>query len=105
MDQERERFLNLRHLPARMNAEEVAIYFRMSPHEIPILVAHGLLKPLGNPVPSSVKFFATVTLQELHDDTKWLHRATGVLKEHWRIKNAKKSSNAEFSPLRESTIV
>ena len=53
---ERERFLNLRHLPARMTIEEVAAFFRMSSHDIPVLVANGLLKPLGDPdikVPSN----------------------------------------------------
>lgn len=59
MDQEREKFLNLLHFPARMNVEETARFSGMSPHDIPILVANGLLKPLGNPVQSSVKFFAT----------------------------------------------
>ena len=57
---ELERYLNLRHFPARMTVEEVAKFFRMSPHDIPVLVANGLLKPLGEPLQSSVKYFATV---------------------------------------------
>jgi hypothetical protein len=48
-----------------MNVEETAKFLGMSPHDIPILVANGLLKPLGNPGQSTVKYFATVTLQEL----------------------------------------
>ena len=47
---ELERYLNMRHLPARMTGEEVAKFFRMAPHDIPVLVAHGLLKPLGEPL-------------------------------------------------------
>ena len=98
---ERERFLNLRHFPARMTIEEVATFFRMSPHDIPILVANGLLKPLGDPIQSSVKYFATAVLQELAQNVDWLHQATSALQGHWAMKNARKSGNAEFSPLPE----
>ena len=98
---ERERFLNLRHFPARMTIEEVAAFFRMSPHDIPILVADGLLKPLGDPVQSSVKYFATAVLEELAQNVDWLHQATAALQGHWAMKNARRSGNAEFSPLPE----
>ena len=98
---ERERFLNLRHFPARMTIEEVAAFFRMSPHDIPILVANGLLKPLGDPVQSSVKYFATAVLEELAQNVDWLHQATAALQSHWVMKNARRSGNAEFSPLPE----
>ena len=98
---ERERFLNLRHFPARMTIEEVAAFFRMSPHDIPILVADGLLKPLGDPVQSSVKYFATAVLEELAQNVDWLHQATAALQGHWAMKNARRSGNAEFSTLPE----
>ena len=98
---ERERFLNMRHFPARMTIEEVAAFFRMSPHDIPILVANGLLQPLGDPVQSSVKYFATVVLQELAENVEWLHKATAALQGHWAMKNARRSGNAEFVPLPE----
>jgi hypothetical protein len=96
---ERERFLNLRHFPARMTIEEVAAFFRMSPHDIPILVANGLLKPLGEPIQSSVKYFATAVLQELALNVEWLHKATAALQGHWAMKNARRSGNPEFSSL------
>jgi hypothetical protein len=98
---ERERFLNMRHFPARMTIEEVAAFFRMSPHDIPVLVANDLLKPLGDPVQSSVKYFATAILQELAQNVEWLHQATATLQGHWAMKNARRSGNAEFSPLPE----
>lgn len=98
---ERERFLNMRHFPARMTVEEVAAFFRMSPHDIPVLVANGLLQPLGDPVQSSVKYFATVVLQELAENVEWLHKATAALQGHWAMKNARRSGNAEFVPLPE----
>jgi hypothetical protein len=34
------------------------------PHDVPILVAARLLKPLVNPPPNSVKFFAAAELLE-----------------------------------------
>lgn len=44
-----EQFLYLMMAPARLTVEEAAWLLGFSPHEIPILVAKGLLKPLGCP--------------------------------------------------------
>lgn len=96
---ERYEFLNLRHIPAIMLPEEAARYLGFATHEMPILVAHGLLKPLGNPVQSSVKYFAKVVLDELAKDVEWLHRAKATCQNHWNMKNARKSANAEYSSL------
>ena len=41
-------------------------------HDVPILVSARLLKPLGNPPPHSVKFFAASELLELVKDRVWL---------------------------------
>src|SRR4051812_44563235 len=91
MDPQRERFLNLKTAPARLNVEEAAWYLGFASHDIPVLVSQGLLKPLGNPSGGSVKFFAFIALEELHDDAKWLARATNIIMEYWRKKNARKS--------------
>ena len=72
MNPQREQFLNLKATPARLTAEEAAWYLGFGPHEIPILVAKGLLRPLGRPPANGVKYFATATLVELHRDVKWL---------------------------------
>ena len=34
------------------------------PHDVPVLIASKLLKPLGNPQPNSVKYFATLEVLE-----------------------------------------
>jgi len=81
--------------PARLLAEEVSHFFNCSPHDIPVLVAHGLLKPLGRPADNSVKYFATVTIRELMDDTKWLAKADATAKAHWAMKNARAKGNKE----------
>ncbi len=93
MDPQREKFLNVKTLPARLNVEETAWYLGFAPHDIPVLVSHGLLKPLGHPASQSVKFFALVTLNELRNDSKWLARATGTMIQHWRSKNSRKAKD------------
>jgi hypothetical protein len=93
MDPQREKFLNLATAPARLSVEETAWYLGFAPHDIPVLVSHALLKPLGHPTNHSVKFFALVNLEEHRSDPKWLARATDVILQHWREKNARKSEN------------
>jgi hypothetical protein len=91
MQQEKESFLNLKTPPARLTAEEAAWFLGFAPHEIPILMADGLLKPLGHPPGNGQKYFATATLEELRRDMKWLAKASDAIVEHWRIKNSRKS--------------
>jgi hypothetical protein len=73
---ERDKFLNRKSHPGRLTVEETAWALGFSTHEIPVLVAVKLLKPLGNPVPNAVKWFAADTVEELRHDLKWLSRAT-----------------------------
>jgi len=93
MDSQREKFLNLKTAPARLNVEETAWYLGFAPHDIPVLVSHGLLKPLGHPADHTVKFFALISLEDLRGDAKWLARATDTMIQHWRGKNARKGRN------------
>jgi hypothetical protein len=97
MDQQREKFLNLKTIPARLNAEETAWYLGFAPHDIPVLVARGLLKPLGHPSDNTVKFFAFTILDQLRSDPKWLARASDEMIEYWRKKNARKTKYSERS--------
>jgi hypothetical protein len=60
------------------------------PHDVPILVAARLLKPLGNPSPYNVKFFAASELLEQIQDRTWLTKVTSALSQHWQRKNATK---------------
>jgi hypothetical protein len=54
------------------------------PADVPILVAAKLLKPLGNPPPSSVKYFAALELVEQMKDRTWLAKITNALNQHWQ---------------------
>ena len=75
--------------PARLTAEEVATVLKCQAHDVPVLVAAKLLKPLGNPAQNSVKFFATRSVLELAKDEKWLHRVTLTINQHWHKRNAR----------------
>jgi len=92
MNQAQEQFLNLKTLPARMKAEEAAWYLGFSQHEIPMLVAGGLLKPLGRPPINGVKYFSTASLEELRRDAKWMARASDCTVEYWRSRNERKTA-------------
>jgi len=78
--------------PARLTAEQVAAVLNCQPSDVRILVAVRLLKPLGNPPPNSVKFFAAVELLQLAKDRTWLAKVTSTLCQHWQNKNAAKQN-------------
>jgi hypothetical protein len=91
MKEEQQRFLSLLgRPPARLTAEQAAWVLNCQPHDVPILVAARLLKPLGNPPPNSVKYFAASELLELAEDRAWLAKVTNALNQYWQKKNAAK---------------
>src|SRR2546430_13521638 len=92
----KESFLNLHTPPARLNANEAAWYLGFKPHEVSMLVAAGLLTPLGRPARSRAKFFAAETLQQLPRDEEWLARATDAIATPWRRRNAVKRLERSF---------
>jgi hypothetical protein len=61
--------------PARLTADQVAWVLNCQPHDIPVLVAARLLRPLGQPQPNSVKYFA---------------KATNAVSAHWRDRNRRR---------------
>ncbi len=94
MKEEQNQFLRLLgQLPARLTAEQAAWVINCQPHDVPVLVAARLLKPLGNPPPNSVKFFAALEVLEQVRDRNWLARVTNALNQHWQRKNAAKKNH------------
>lgn len=87
MHPEQRQFLSLAVAPARLNVQETSWYLGFQEHDIAVLIASGLLRPLGRPRPNSVKYFAVVDLERLRSDSKWLGKATEALQAHWRRKN------------------
>lgn len=93
MREEQHQFLRLlNQLPARLTAEQAAWVLNCQPHDVPILVAARLLKPLGNPSPYNVKFFAASELLEQVKDRTWLAKVTNALNQHWQKRNAAKKN-------------
>ena len=85
-------FLSWKVVPARLDATQAAWLLGFEPHEIPMLVAAGLLKPLGHPARNSTKFFATETLEQFRRDEKWLARASDAIANYWRDRNARRTT-------------
>jgi hypothetical protein len=91
MRDDQHRFLMLLgQLPARLTAEQAAWVLNCQPHDVPVLVMARLLKPLGNPAPNSVKYFAAAELLDLSRDRAWLAKATNVVCQHWKGKNLRR---------------
>jgi len=96
MNDNQYRFMTiLAHPPARLLTEEVALVLNCKPHDIPVLVAAKLLKPLGHPRHNCAKYFWTVEVLELAKDRNWLSRAANVCYAHWQTKNAQKGAGKE----------
>lgn len=97
MNADKKDFLSLAAVPARLSITETAWLLGFSVHEIPILISMGLLKPLGHPPSSGSKYFATVELQILKNDPRWLSRASDAIVNYWRKKNS--SRREEQQPI------
>lgn len=94
MREEKHQFLMLSgQVPARLTAEQTAWILNCQPHDVPILVAAHLLKPLGNPLPNSVKYFAASEVLEHSKDRTWLSKITNTINQHWKRKNAAKKNH------------
>lgn len=91
MQENQERFMTLlSRPPARLTAEQTAWVFNCQTHDIPILVAARLLRPLGSPAPNGIKYFSTAEMLELAKDRSWLAKVTNTVSQHWQKKNARK---------------
>ena len=99
MREEQQQFLaRLGRPPARLHAEQAAWALNCQPHDIPVLVAARLLKPLGNPPANGVKFFATADVLELTQDRAWLNKVTATIYAHWNRQNSARRKRPAFHP-------
>lgn len=89
MKEEQRQFLTLlSRPPVRLSVEQAAWVLNCQPHDIPILMAARLIKPLGNPPANGTKYFATADILGLAEEKSWLARMTNALHEHWQVRNA-----------------
>ena len=89
-DQQRQFLMLLAQPPARLTVEQAAWLLNCQVHDIPILVAARLLKPVGNPPVNGQKFFAAAETQRLANDMAWLARMTNAIHQHWQRKNGRR---------------
>jgi hypothetical protein len=92
--------LNLRRLPARLTVPQTAALLNCGDHDVPVLVAKGLLRPLGHPPPNVVKYFAPTEVLGLAGDSDRMGQICDTLHDHWREKNARKSNGNSHSGVR-----
>lgn len=93
MSEQQDRFLALLgHPPARLTVEQAAWVLNCQTHDIPVLVAARLLRPLGAPPPNGTKYFSTAEILEAIKDRSWLAKMTNTVCQHWQKKNAQKKS-------------
>jgi hypothetical protein len=79
--------LFLPRLPARLDVNQAAEILGFLPHEIPILLRAGLLKPLGKPAHNGHKFFSAAEISGLSQNREWLDKATRAVSRHWKDRN------------------
>jgi hypothetical protein len=84
--------LNLRRLPAMLNAQQAAAILGVGEHDMPALIRAGLLEPLGDPQVNSVKYFAAIHILEMAGDPAFLGKIRNALYEYWQGKNGTKCS-------------
>ncbi len=87
-------------LPGRLNAHQAAALLGFQPHDIPVLAAKKLLRPLGKPGPNAPKYFASSEVEKLACDAGWLSKAVQAMSDHWKGKNA---SGKKLRTLKELT--
>jgi hypothetical protein len=68
--------LSVRRLPGRLLAEEVAVLLGFKPHDIPVLVKAGLLKPLASGPTNCVKYFFAEEIESLPKNRLFFEKAT-----------------------------
>lgn len=86
--------LFLPRLPARLDVNQAAEILGFLPHEIPVLLKAGLLKPLGKPAPNGHKFFSTMEISSLSENREWLDKATRTVARHWKDRNSNSNPSA-----------
>jgi len=79
--------LTLAVLPRRVNVRQAADLLGFAEADFPVLMAKGLLKPLGGATGNAQKYFATSELLTL--DEKWLSRATRAVLDYHRARNGR----------------
>lgn len=88
-------FLNLRRLPATIDAGQTAILLGISEATITILINKDFLKPLGKNVAANApKWFSSAAIEALARNPEEMSRLHHVVSSHWRTRNGTPSRNS-----------
>lgn len=85
-------------VPGRIDSQRTSALLGFAEHDIPVLVAARLLKPLGKPSQNGVKWYSTEYIVELSRDREWLDKATASVQRYWKDKRARRAPE-QFIPL------
>jgi hypothetical protein len=91
--------LNITRLPGRLTSAQAAALVGFAEHDLAILTAAGLIRPLGKPAPNAPKYWSSAELVRLCCDRQWLDKATKAISVKWKAKNeaAKASQQSEIA--------
>ena len=84
-------------LPARLEVNHIAVFLGFSESDIPVLIAGGLLKPLGRPAPNAPKFFARVEIERCAENLDWPNQATRCVAQYWKRKRDRQARGGRIS--------
>ena len=88
MNDEHIEFLNLRRLPATIDAGQTAILLGISEANVTILVSKGFLKPLGkNLAANAPKWFSSAAIEALARKPEEMSRMHQLVSSYWRTRN------------------
>lgn len=83
-------------LPARVDMLGASVLTGFSVAELSILVAAGILRPLGRIAPNSIRWFASRDLVEFAQDRERLDKACRIIQQHWKAKNAAQKAKLDL---------
>ena len=95
ISEDKRHFLNLRTLPARLDAREVGWLLGFTLEEVSVLTCAGLLDSLGKPAANSSKYYSSDQIKQRVSDWGWLNKASRTIHERWRDKNHKQKTKTQ----------
>ncbi len=84
---------NMRRLPGRLTSPQASALIGFAEHDLAILAAAGLIRPLGKPAPNAPKYWSSSELVQLCSDRQWLDKATKAISQKWKEKNEAAKTN------------
>ena len=94
-----EEILNRRRQPACLIKEEAAVLLGLHPDAVDFLADIGHLEALGGTPRGVRRMFASVYIEELTRDIKWLAKATIKIRQLHQQRNSARRSQQEANPL------